>query len=296
MSEFVAALPMYDWPEASAEVDAEWAAIRETLRAAGIEAPERLTRRNGDLPPVPGGIRDTAGRAIAPDPATLPPDELDLATLWRHPGLLLSQTCWGPLEITRLTDHVRVVGQADYSDVEGGNGEFYSSAIVMRRSGRSSERPPSRSASQIDPPHKGEGKLPHDLLRGQRLALNGRDSMSGYLALQRDLEAMGESLAIFAATVETGSHRGSAMAVAEGRADVAALDCRSWSLFRRFSPEAEKLAPVGWTRLRKGLPYVCAAGLPGDVVRRVGTALAGRQVAAGRITSYCRGPSRPACA
>ena len=275
MSEFVAALPMYDWPEVRAEVDAEWAAIRDRLRAAGIEAPNGLTRRNGDLPAVPGGIRDGAGMVIAPDPATLPPDELDLATLWRHPRLLLAQTCWGPLEMTRLAACVTVVGQPDYSDVEGGEGAFYSSAIVMRRDGRSSERPPPRSASRTDPPHKGEGKLSLDLFRGRRLAFNGRDSMSGYLALQRDLETMGESLAIFSGTVETGSHRGSGRAVAEGRADVVALDCRSWALFKRFCPEAEKLAPVGWTRLRKGLPFVCAAGLPGDIVRRIGTALAG---------------------
>jgi ABC-type phosphate/phosphonate transport system substrate-binding protein len=265
MSEFVAALPMYDWPEVRAEVDAEWAAIRDRLRAAGIEAPNGLTRRNGDLPAVPGGIRDTAGTVVAPDPATLPPDELDLATLWRHPRLLLAQTCWGPLEMTGLAACVTVVGQPDYSDVEGGDGSFYSSAIVMRRSARSSEGPATPSASRIDLPHEGEGRLPLNLLRGGRLAFNGRDSISGYLALQRDLEEVGESLAIFAGTVEAGSHRGSALAVVEGRADVAALDCRSWSLFSRFHPEAEKLSPVGWTSPRKGLPYVCAVALPADV-------------------------------
>ena len=272
MSQFIAALPMYDWPEVRAELDAQWAQMRQRLRAAGIDAPERLTRRNADMPPVPGGIPDGQGRVIAPDPASLPPDELDLFTLWRHPGLLLSQTCWGPLEVTGLSDHVRVVGQPDYSDVEGGEGEYYSSVIVMRREGQDRVGPPPRSAVRIDPPHKGEGGLPLDLLRAQRLAFNGPDSMSGFLSLQRDLEAIGESLAIFAGTVETGSHRGSALAVAEGRADVAALDCRSWSLFKRFHPEAETLIPVGWTSKRKGLPYICAAGLPaniGDELRRV---------------------------
>jgi hypothetical protein len=44
MSTFIAALPMYDWPERRAEVDAEWVAIRDLLRAAGVEAPEVLTR------------------------------------------------------------------------------------------------------------------------------------------------------------------------------------------------------------------------------------------------------------
>jgi len=279
MSNFIAALPMYDWPELRAEVDAQWATMRDRLRAAGIDAPEGLVRRNADMPPVPGGIRDASGRVIAPDPASLAPDDLDLSTLWRHPKLLVSQTCWGPLETSDLGQFVQVVGQPDYSDVEGGEGVFYSSAVLMRGDGRCRAEPPPRSAARIDPPHKGErerqGELPLDLFRGKRLAFNGPDSMSGLLALQRDLEAVGESLAIFADTVETGSHRGSAVAVAEGRADVAALDCRSWSLFRRFHLEAEKLIPVGWTSRRKGLPYICGAALPADIRSRLQRVLGG---------------------
>ena len=133
MSNFIAALPMYDWPETRAETDAEWARIRDSLRAQGVDAPESVVRRNADLPPVPGGIRDVQGRVIAPDPATLPPDEFDVHTLWVHPQLLLAQTCWGPMELG-LAEHVRFIGQPSYDAFEGGQGEFYSSAIVMRRS------------------------------------------------------------------------------------------------------------------------------------------------------------------
>lgn len=245
MSAFIAALPMYDWPERRAEVDAEWAYIRDRLRERGVDAPDRLVRRNADMPAVPGGIRDAAGRTIAPDPATLPPDELDLATLWRHPALLFAQTCWGPMETTGLASHVAVIGQPDYSGVEGGAGELYSSAIVMRGQG------------DVAAPSDGRGSLPVDLLRGCRLAFNSPESMSGILGLARDLEAAGEGLAMFSSRLETGGHRASALAVARGEADVAALDCRSWSLFRRFEPEAAKLIHVaGWTARRKGLPYV----------------------------------------
>ena len=60
---FIAALPMYDWPEVRAEVDAQWAAVREELRKRGVNAPERLTRRNADLPPVPGGIKRRLGKS-----------------------------------------------------------------------------------------------------------------------------------------------------------------------------------------------------------------------------------------
>lgn len=244
MSPFIAALPMYDWPERRAEVDAEWAGLRDRLRAWGIDAPERLARRNADLPPVPGGIRDETGTVIAPDPASLPPDEFDFFTLWRHPALLLAQTCWGPMQATGLADHVRVVGQPDYSSYEGGEGEFYRSAMVAR-----AEIPPSD-------------------LRGKRFAFNERSSMSGYLALARDLVAAGAlaSEADFATywsgMIATGSHRASVKAVAEGDADIAAVDCRTWAYCRRFEPAARLLTVTAWTAPRKGLPFITSRESP----------------------------------
>jgi ABC-type phosphate/phosphonate transport system substrate-binding protein len=295
---FIAALPMYDWPEVRSQVDAQWAAIRHALREMGVDAPERLTRRNADLPPVPGGIKDGFGNVIAPDPASLPPDGFDLAVLWQHPNLLLSQTCGGPLEL--WLRGVRVMGQQDYSGVEGGDGEMYSSALVMRRSDAAgavkarSEAPPSvlsdispargeiarvaafpspstwqanaKAATQPISPLAGEmsdrtegGASLQNLPSGLRLAFNAPDSMSGYLALQRDLEAQGSGLHIFSETIQTGGHRASIRAVAEGRADVAAIDAKTWCLAQRFEPAARELAVVGWTGKRMGLPFVTAA-------------------------------------
>ena len=40
----VAALPMYDWPEIAPATDRLWAALRDHLRAAGVAAPDALTR------------------------------------------------------------------------------------------------------------------------------------------------------------------------------------------------------------------------------------------------------------
>lgn len=252
MSGFVAALPMYDWPECRAGTDAFWAEIRDALRCRDIDAPERLARRNADMPAVPGGIRDAAGRPVAPDPATLPPEELDLFTLWRHPALLFCQTCWGPME-AGLRPHVRVLAQPDYSACEGGEGADYSSAIVMRRG----------EAGDCPAPADGRDLLPLASMRGARLAYNDPHSMSGLIGLARDLDAHGADLSIFSERIATGGHRASVAAVAEGRADVAAVDCRSWALARRFEPRAGELGVAGWTSRRKGLPYIAAPGAPG---------------------------------
>ncbi|MER9406851.1 PhnD/SsuA/transferrin family substrate-binding protein [Mesorhizobium caraganae] len=264
MSDLVAALPMYDWPEVRDEVDAQWAGLREAFRQKGIDAPQAIVRRNGDLPQVPGGIRDAEGRLIAPDPVTLPPNELDYHQLWLHPALLFAQTCWGPMELG-LSKQVQVVGQPSYDAYEGGQGELYSSALVMR----TGEGP------QVRSPADGQALLPLDLMRGKRFTFNSLDSMSGVIGLTRDLQAAGESLDIFSSRSESGGHRGSIVAVAEGRADIAAIDCESWALAQRFEPAAQKVAVVGWTARRKGLPYITARMTPEKTVRALREALAG---------------------
>ncbi|MER8432673.1 phosphate/phosphite/phosphonate ABC transporter substrate-binding protein [Mesorhizobium caraganae] len=264
MSDLVAALPMYDWPELRDEVDAQWAGLREAFRQKGIDAPQAIVRRNGDLPQVPGGIHDAEGRLIAPDPVTLPPNELDYHQLWLHPALLFAQTCWGPMELG-LSRQVQVVGQPSYDAYEGGQGELYSSALVMR----TGEGP------QVRSPADGKALLPLDLMRGKRFTFNSLDSMSGVIALMRDLQAAGESLDIFSSRSESGGHRGSIVAVAEGRADIAAIDCESWALAQRFESAARKVAVVGWTARRKGLPYITARMTPKKTVRALREALAG---------------------
>ncbi|TGT51182.1 phosphate ABC transporter substrate-binding protein, partial [Mesorhizobium sp. M00.F.Ca.ET.170.01.1.1] len=127
----------------------------------------------------------------------------------------------------------------------GGQGELYSSAVVMAAGGGSS----------VASPQNGKALIPIDLLRGRRFTFNNPDSMSGLIGLTRDLEAMGESLDIFASRSESGGHRSSIVAIAEGRADIAAIDCQSWALAQRFEPAARQVRVVGWTARRKGLPF-----------------------------------------
>lgn len=96
----VAGLPMYDWPEVRESTDALWCSLRDSLRTAGIPAPENLSR----------------------DP--------DVAGLWLAPELVLAQTCGLPYA-TRLRDQVVLLGTPDYA-VPGCAAGWYRSAVVVR--------------------------------------------------------------------------------------------------------------------------------------------------------------------
>ena len=211
----LASLPMYDWPETRGDTLALYARLRQGFETA---LPAELSR-----------------------PATA-------QALWAHwcdPGLVLSQCCWGPLSLG-LSRHLRVLAQPDYSDVAGGQGSLYRSAVIAR------------CGKPVEAPATPGAHLPEGLLEGRRLAVNGRDSMSGWLALMADLGADPAGQA--AGAVETGGHRASVRAVVEGRADLAAIDCRSWALARAHEPGAADLLVIGWTAARPGLPYVTARG------------------------------------
>jgi ABC-type phosphate/phosphonate transport system substrate-binding protein len=187
----------------------------------------------------------------------------DIHDLWRDPGLVFGQTCWGPMRLG-LARHVRVLAQPDYSDVEGGRGPFYRSALVARA--------PVGGAADLPPPATPGAQLPLPSALAPRLAFNGRDSMSGWIALSQDAGDPGNWAA---ALLETGAHRASLQAVAEGRADLAAIDCRSWALARRHEPCTRGLVVIGWTAERLGLPYVTARDTDDQFARRLTAALIG---------------------
>lgn len=258
----VAILSMYDWPEVRSEVDAHWAMLRDELRKLGVAAPELLVRSHGELPAVAGGIRDSAGRVVAPDPASLAPDEFDPHEIWMHPDLLFAQTCWGPME-TGLSQYVQLIAQPNYDGVEGGAGELYSSAIIMRAG----------EGAAVPAPPNGKAILPLDLLRGRRFTFNEHRSMSGILALTRDLAVADETLGIFSSRIQSGAHRASIRSVANGDADVAAIDCKSLALAMRHEPAAGKITVVGWTKRRKGLPFITSRHTPQETVSLMRTAL-----------------------
>lgn len=155
--------------------------------------------------------------------------------IWRDPGLVLSQTCGYPFS-TRLRGIVRLVGTPIY-DVPGCDGPSYSSMIVVR-----ADEPGERLAD----------------VRGKRFAYNTTDSLSGYLALGAAAKEAGVDAGL-REWIETGSHRGSVRAVAEGEADVAAIDAVCWALALRHEREASsRLKVIARTPLRPGLPFITA--------------------------------------
>jgi ABC-type phosphate/phosphonate transport system substrate-binding protein len=181
------------------------------------------------------------------------PAELDRRrhsdAVWRDPGLILSHTCGYPFS-TRLRGIARLVGTPIY-DVPGCEGPYYSTMIVVR-SDESGER-------LAD-------------VRGKRFAYNTTDSLSGYLALGAAAKDAGVDTGL-REWIETGSHRGSVCAVAEGRADVASIDAICWALALRHEPAAANLKVIARTPLRPGLPFITAAERPEREVQAIRSAI-----------------------
>jgi ABC-type phosphate/phosphonate transport system substrate-binding protein len=207
---------MYDWPEVEWAHDALWSAVSERLNAASITVPSELERTR------------------APD------------SVWRDPGLVLSQTCGLPFS-TRLRGMVRLVAVPIYS-VAGCEGPSYSSMIVARRD---------EPAEEIR------------RFSGRRFAYNGADSLSGFVALRAAMKDAGLE-PTNAEWIETGSHRASIRAVAEDAADIAAIDAVCWGLALRHERQSTSvLKVVAETPLRPGLPLITAVERSDDDVATI---------------------------
>ena len=184
-----------------------------------------------------------------------PPDRLDRrrpdSSIWRDPDLLIAQTCGYPY-VTELQDHVRLVATPVY-DVDGCSGPLYCSQIVVR----------------VD-----EHAQTLAELQGRRVAINNMRSQSGFAALHAAVSALGQKAPFFQAAELSGSHLNSMSAIAEGNADVAAIDTISWALARRYRPDvAERLKSIAKTAMTPGLPIVTARSRSDEDVRLIAEAL-----------------------
>ncbi len=152
---------------------------------------------------------------------------------WLSPDLVLSQTCGYPYR-ARLHGLVTLVGTPDYG-LDGCPPGHYRSIFVAR-----ADDPRTDLRAFADAP----------------FAYNEPLSQSGWAAPQNHALAQGFS---FTNPHQTGGHRLSARAVAEGRADLAALDALTWSLIQRHDPFAADLREIDRTTPTPVLPYITAA-------------------------------------
>lgn len=184
-------------------------------------------------------IRDGLRARGMDAPEALRRGDEDLMPLWLTPDLVLAQTCGFPYR-ARLHGKVRLVGTPDFG-VEGCPPGYYRSVLVAR----------------ADDPRTGLAAFD-----GIPIAYNEGLSQSGWAAPQNHAAALGLR---FPAGIMTGSHAASLVAVAEGRADLAALDAVTFRLLSRSAPAAA-VKVLGMTDPTPGLPYICAEAVDADAV------------------------------
>jgi ABC-type phosphate/phosphonate transport system substrate-binding protein len=175
----------------------------------------------------------------------------DLAPLWRSPNLVFGQTCGYPY-VKDLRDSVALIATPEY-DFPGCDGVSHRSFLVRQA---------------------GDPRRSLEAFRGGVAALNAWDSNSGMNLFRATIAPLADGRTFFGAAVTTGSHRASLEAVADGRADLAAIDCVSFALMRRFEAGlAAKVAVVAESPLSPGLPFIASARLPEATVSRAREAL-----------------------
>ncbi|WP_374642049.1 phosphate/phosphite/phosphonate ABC transporter substrate-binding protein [Tabrizicola sp.] len=180
------------------------------------------------------GIRDRLRARGLAAPEALTRGEAAYWPAWQSPELVLSQTCGYPFR-ARLHDRVAYVGTPDYG-IEGCAPGHYRSVLVARAD---------------DPRDRVEA------FDGARLAFNEDLSQSGWAAPQNHAAKLGLRLV---PVLRSGGHRLSAQAVAEGRAEIAALDAVTWRLLQAAEAAAARLKVVGMTDPTPGLPLIAAQG------------------------------------
>jgi len=171
---------------------------------------------------------------------------------WTDPELLLAQTCGYPL-VTLLQGKVRYLATPCYAAPHC-EGPRYCSLIVVR----------------VDDAAESIADL-----RGRRVAFNRAYSQSGYNALRHAVAPLARDGRFFGETLETGSHGTSLVDVAEGRADVAAIDAVSFEMMRRQGRSVvNRLRVIGRTAAAPNLPFITRGAASDQEVERLRHALA----------------------
>jgi ABC-type phosphate/phosphonate transport system substrate-binding protein len=166
---------------------------------------------------------------------------------WTRLDLFLSQTCGYPL-VKNLCGKVSTVATPCYAVPEC-SGPNYCSIIIVRE----------------DNPASDIGQM-----RGARCVINSRDSQSGYNCLRSLIAPIAGRKRFFREVKVSGGHRTSAMMVANGGADVAAIDCITYALLRQHCPSLlAGTRALGRTPYTPGLPYITRQNADRDFLQRL---------------------------
>jgi ABC-type phosphate/phosphonate transport system substrate-binding protein len=206
----IANLMMYQRPQLVQAHDRYWALIREHLAGAEMDSPKALSQ------------------------------DAEEFFVWKHPELVLSQTCGMPYR-TWLHDKVQLVGTPDYGLTDCPAG-YYRSAIIVRAD---------------------ETRTDLGAFKNAVFAFNQSFSQSGYAAPFWHLKPHGFW---FKNRVQTHQHVASAQAVASGRADIASIDAVTWRNIETYEPFANELRVLEWTTPTPSLPLITAMGNNADLI------------------------------
>ena len=175
----------------------------------------------------------------------------DIGAQWRDPRLIFGQTCGYPY-VKELHEWVALIATPHYS-FPGCAGSMHRSFIVRRQD---------------------DARRDLAEFRGARAAINGWTSNTGMNLFRAAIAPMAGDRPFFGEVVVTGSHVQSIEAVADGRADIAAIDCVTFALVERADPDvAARVAVVGETPVSPCLPFIASARLPDTMIAAVRQAL-----------------------
>ena len=176
-----------------------------------------------------------------------------LSQLWNDPDLWFSQCCGFDL-VNRYAGTLTPIATPHFGASEC-KGCDYASVVVVR------------DDCEAD-----------DVLemRGAVCVINGPESHSGMNALRALIAPKSGGKRYFSQIKVSGTHADSLEMIKRGEADVAAIDCVTLALLKRYRPTAlSGLRKLGRTDRAPGIPYVTRATMPGDTVTRIRAALFG---------------------
>ena len=171
--------------------------------------------------------------------------------LWDDPRVMFSQCCGYDL-VNRYAGLLVPIATPHYGAPECKGGD-YASVIVVRED------------------HETDDVLD---MRGAICVINGPESHSGMNALRALVAPVSRRGRFFTHVKVSGSHRDSLEMIRRGEADVAAIDCVTYALLKRYRPDAlSGIRKLGRTYRAPGVPYVTRAVLSKDTVARMRAAV-----------------------